>query len=480
MANKAFNMSLSVRIIYPETWFVSWCVFMVWYCFLQVVFDVALEAAFPQASIVHLSDSQLNTNHERFSSLQSGKEYRGGWADGVGGGILYSGSRAEGLAVERGWGHTVADEDVMKLFGGLLGVHVPEGHQPPGRATLIYRPDGCPPAYTKLQVTHPDTLIGLKIRGKQLNEGCVHRSGTMDLLHVNNTLKLIEDGFTIGGPAGQAALMDSVPSLVCSAPHPDLGQMFICRPRKGWPSKQQLGDINQLPMLLVLVGHKHSPEFPLQGRLSWSHYEIRVIAELPMSIRHVYIALKYIFKGFMKKLRDPTEDGDGRSHVGSFHLKTVFLHNIEKMPPKMKGSHLGFMRDLLCDFDHYIQNKNLPHYFLPDCHLLETVGPQERLLARNVIHRILSDPISAMLVSPVYPRDIYGDIEPDVLAAAFHQVSSPWVCRRSHEDMHQLLTRLDQRRYRRYREQVEDDSEKHKVPVRPKIMELVDMFEDVK
>ena len=439
---------------------------------------MALEVAFPESSIAHLSDAQRNNNHRRFTSLQSGAEYAGerhGW---VGGGILYSGSRAEGLAVERGWGHTVADEDVMKVFGCFLGVHVPEGPQPPGRATLIYRPDGCPTAYCKLEVTHPDTLIGLKIGTKQLGIRCIHRSEGVDWLHANNLLRVIEGDFNISGPAGQSGLLDSVPALACNGPHPHMDQKYIRRPRHGWPSQQQLDEIHQLPMLLVLVGHKYSREFPLQVRLSWSHYEIRLIAELPIHIRQVYIALKYIFKSFMKKLRDPNEDGDGRSHVGSFHLKTVFLHNVEKSPPSMKGSHLGFMLDLLYDFNYCVLNNKLPHYFLPDCNLLETVGPAERLLTCNVINRILSDPVRAILMSPIYPRDIYGDIRPDALAAAFHQVYSPWDCRRSHEKLFCLLIRLDQRRHQRYNEQLLDDSERHGVPVRPKLISLVDKFEE--
>ena len=140
----------------------------------------------------------------------------------------------------------------------------------------------------------------------------------------------------------------------------------------------------------MLVGHKFSDEFPIQSRLSWSTCELHLLIDLPQSIKQVYTAVKYIFKGSMKKLCSTTETGGGRSQIGSYHLKTVFLWNLEKRPPTMKRSQFELMVDILNDLNQYLAAGKLSHYFLPDCNLLETVRPDEQRFARHQCNRPIS------------------------------------------------------------------------------------------
>ena len=232
------------------------------------LFSVAVETAFPQCAIVQLQDRQVKRNCEVISKLQTGEAYDGGVLHGVRVGCLIAGSRAEGLAIESGWGHPMADEDNMELYGGLLGVHIPQGRQPPGSSTLRYRPKACLPAYCKIEVTDVEALMGVGLDTK-----CVHRSDSVAWLHTYNTLRRMQ-GDSITGPAGQAygGLHKYVPTLVCNDAHPDVDWNYVSRPRYGWPSLQQLGVIKQLAMLIVMIGHKQSPpdEIPLQARLSCS------------------------------------------------------------------------------------------------------------------------------------------------------------------------------------------------------------------
>ena len=442
---------------------------------------MAVEAAFPQCAIFQLRKKDVKSNRKLLSSLREGWMYgRDGW-NSVHMGRLIAGSRAEGLAIEDGWGHPAADMDNMKLLVGPLGVHVPHGRQHQRRSALRYRPDYCPSAYCKIEVTDVQTIKKVNVWGSQrLDPECFKRSEGVDWLHTNNMLRRIQ-GRNINGPAGQSpnGLYENVPTLVCSDAHPALDLQYIRRHRHGWPSSQQLDMIKRLPKLLVLVGHRHCGEFPLQARISWSHAEMKLTMSIPLIIKQVYIALKYVFKCFMVN-RYSTTATDGRSHIGSYHLKTVFLHHLESIPHGKMSSQFNFMVELLSALQDHIKTGILPHYFLPECNLLTTVGPEERDIACNVIHHIRSDPLRAILTCPIQPQNIYGEVQPDALVTAFHRLLHCPTCVRSHDDLQQLLSYLDERRLLRYNLQKEQDDTNSlfhgKVHGRDELTGLVEML----
>ena len=447
---------------------------------MQVVFSVAVEATFPKCAIIRLRMSEAEVNHKAFPILQNKGSYNTNKCTAV----LIAGSRAEGLAMEKGWGHPESDVDNMEFYGGPLGVHVPQGRQTPGCAALKYRPEGCPPAYCKIEVTHVHKLMQLEWEGVQLDPECVHRSEGVNWLHTYNTVRQIPQGkgmVEVIGPAAQfdCGLQENITSLLCNDTHPDIDRNYLQRSRHGWPSTQQLEIIKKLRMILVLVGHKHSNEFPLQARLSWSPSEIILMSELPEYIKQAYIAIKYTFKYFMKLFRGPDTTGDGRSLVGSYHIKTVFLHHLESKTPTMIGSQLGLITGLLCDFDNYLKAGKLPHHFLPNCNLLATVGPEERHITHNVINYILSDPLRAILSCPTDPHDIYGEVRPDTLVAAFRRVSSQPTSVESREELLRLLSCLDERRKLLYQQQQEEDEDWFNMVFdRPGLTGLVDMLRE--
>ena len=409
----------------------------------EAMFSVALEVAFPQCAIVQLSDKKM-------------KNIRDWEVENT----IIAGSSAEGLAMGKGWGHPQSDLDEMTLYRGPLVVHVPQAHQPPGCSALRYRPEGCPPAYCKIQVTDVYRLLGTVLSpndGLQLDESCIHESKGVYWLHTQNTVRKIPSGYLgrVSGPAFQRDdLNENISTLVCSAAHPDLQEQYVQRPRYDWPSPKQLEVIKQLPMLLVLVGHKLSnpDEIPLQARISWSLSEIFLISGLPKQLKQAYIAVKYAFKFFMTIIRGANPAGDGRSHVGSYHLKTVFLRHLERNPPTYVRSQLGLIFGLLYDLDSYLKAGKLPHYFLPSCDLLATVRHQERRVACKVTNHILSDPLRAILTCPTDPKSIYGEVPPDALVTEFHQVSSQLTYRSSSGNLLKLFSSLDNTRKERYLE----------------------------
>ena len=404
-----------------------------------------------------MSDGAMRLNESEMSKLENGVTYR----EGLGG--LTSGSRAEGLTLENACGHDDADNDEMYLKGALLGVYVAGGKQARGESCLEFRPEGCPSAYCKLQITD---LHGLKeskpvFGGRWCDDTCVEESGGVTWLNTYNTVRCMKDNQNmarrgiVSGPASSDGTHDTLNTLVCSAAHPDLHHEFRSRTRGPWPTADMINYLLQLPMLLVLVGHKLSPEFNLQARISWSHLEYKLIKELPESVRQGYIACKYVMKRFLKAHRGQNEADDGRSKIGSYHLKTVFLHFLEKRPPSLITSPFQLFLDLLTHLDVYLELGKLPHYFIAQCDLLETVVNDERHLARQVIREILSDPLNALLTSPTRPQQIYGEVSPDYLVVAFRRVTDHPTCEQSLKDLSELLARVDERRRERLREQRE-------------------------
>ena len=375
-----------------------------------------------------------------------------------------------------------------------MGVYVAGGHTPRGQSCLQFRPQGCPAAYCKLEVTSIDGLRESGVCGCEgggwCDDSCVVTSDNSHWLDTFDALRKMkasgaytQDDPTVSGPASQSDRYDKVQTLACSAPHPDLHKEFQTRQRGSWPPVSLIHYILQLPMLLVLVGHKGSPEseFKQQARMSWSHLELKLIQELPGSIRQGYIACKYVMKRFLEAHRGQNDVVDGRSRVCSYHLKVVFLRFLEKRPPSQIASPLGLFLDLLHELDEYRKVGNLPHYFLAECNLLETVADDERGIARQVIAKILSDPLNAILTSPTDPQQIYGEVRPDDLVTAFHGVSSH-PTHEQYRNLSELVVRVDKRRRQRYEEQREKDEWGgiYRVSGRAELTGLADRLNEIK
>ena len=144
----------------------------------------------------------------------------------------------------------------------------------------------------------------------------------------------------------------------------------------------------------------------------------------------------------------------------------------------MITSPFSLFLDLLHELNTYLKGGKLPHYFVAQCNLLETVEDGELRIAQQVIKEILSDPLNALLTSPTAPQEIYGEVHPDYLVSAFSRVFSQPTCEQSWRDLSDLLARVDERRRQRYREQCERDG--RRVSGRAELTGLVDMLKQIK
>ena len=464
----------------------------------QVLYDVMLEVVFPSAAIYQMMDSYVRDNQSILSDLTSGLAHheagvREEWWR------LVAGSTAEGLTLEVNWGHERSDFDDMFMYGAQLGVCVTQEHLATrqhhspntssssssgchGDSCLEYDPVGCPPAYTRLRVTDRQALLSHYCVDDSCMEECdghywllsapLNQAIQRDINKGRTDPKFLST--SISGPAGQASegLYEFVPTLVANEPHPAIKQYIKRLSSPEWPSHDQRQLIQQLPMNLVLVGHKDSPRINQEFRLSWSTNELVLIRTLPNHIKQGYIAFKYVMKYFLEMNRVQNETDDGRSKIGSFHFKMTFLYTLENTPPSKINSPFRLMMDLASNFLDYLNCGKLPHYFLPECDLLATVGHDERQIAIKCIHNIISDPISAVLKCPSVPRQIYGDILPDDLVAVFHRASTDPCCERRRHELVLLLSHLDEWRQQHYREELEWD-DKYGTSGRPELRGLV-------
>ena len=427
----------------------------------------------------------VRLNEEGLRLLGEGEWFR--WARGR---VLWAGSRPEGLCVDEHWGHGEADRDIMVLIGDDLGVYVlPPRQQPPEDATLVYTPHQCPPAYTRLQVLHKDRLLRAIVRDRSYLsvsapevQQCVVSEGGRLWLHSRHTLEAMQSSHieAISGPAGQrgGGLYEDVTSLVCSGPHPAMAS-YKERTRKHWPSPALLDALMQQPMILVMVGPKDAQDSYLMFRVSWSALELILISSLGLWLKQGYVCFKYTVKSVLRALRPKDSAREGRSQVGSYHLKTVFLRHLEEHPPQQEGSPFQLMLDLCQDLQHYLLMGCLPHYFLPECDLLRMVGEEEKQYALQAVGQVIADPIVAILNSPSEPQHIYGPYHsPDDLIRCFREVSSPPSCPERRECLRLLLRRLDDHREGLHREQLgRDESSGHRVSGRPGLVRLADYLQ---
>ena len=461
---------------------------------LQALHDVIVEAVFPACGIFQSMDV-LNTVRETvLSQLSSGELY-----SILNAGSLLSGSSAEGLRMEFDCGHPNADLDTMALFGGWFGVSLPQSYDqgsphlsgtnfalaPHGikaNSCLEYESKDCPPAYTRIRVTDIQTFVEIT------NANCLEEFDGQHWVHIPNLAKTLSEMMNIGlkvsdplyeitgnsGPAAQAGgeLFEYIITLVMNGPHPCIDQYLKRSHCMEWPSKEQLYAIKQLPMCLVLATHKDSPIRHLLARCSWSTAELILIVNLPKFVKQGYIAAKFTLKSLLK---DTKKVDDGRSNVCSYHLKTTFLHYLEKNPPSNISSPFGLMIDLLKELENYLNKGVLPNYFLSDCNILETVGPDQKQIAIQAIHTILSNPIKTLINCPSTAIDIFNDISTDDLIKAFSCISIHPYCEGSREHFRKLISRLDEWRKEWYRRQLLKDEYNGKSG-RAEMIVLMDML----
>ena len=398
-----------------------------------------------------------------------------------------SGSRAEGLAVEDGWGHPQADHDMMVLHTDMNFQVTPDDFLR-DRFYIMYHTAGCQPAYCKLRVTR--ILALKKIAEDEVIDMLIQSEHGILWINTFSLLTFLQGGLseyaaaddahpdTIRGPAGQTVTgsHEYVPALVGSAPHPYMKTVFKHKDKSTCLSPEVVKTVSEMAMTVVLCGHKASDEYNMEARLSFSLCEFKLIHDQPLVIKQAFIAFKYIVKRVLSQRPSESYENDGRGHLSSYHLKSILLRYIEKRPTDLITSSFECMMELFLELDSFLKAGTLPHYFIEQCDLFQRIAPDELSFVRNEIQQIIKNPFSAILATPTEPKQVFSGIQVDKLATAFLRVSIFPANKWSRNHLRALLHHLDAHRLQTICKLMDYDKTKD-ISTRPQLTMLVDMFD---
>ena len=404
---------------------------------------MAIEIAFPSCAEVQLPKPRMNeyrlfdmTMPNVFDMNERNYEFDH-W-------MLYSGSRAEGLAMKVGWGHEEPDIDQMCIWKHLFGVPVTLNRDNSNSSVAYPSPVGgeisletseSHPGYCRLRVYGDNEQVVEFMASdrrycgdpQDMRRHCIVQrdgrwwiSSTKVVKYYTIGMGDVHQGSQTGGPAvpRKCGNTDFVTTLACSSALPYLDG-FLSRPRfVDWPPSYILSKISELPTLIVAAAHRSSKNRDIEWRISCSHYELFLANAMPLWVKQAYWAFKYIMKykerlykngGTDQRTNSQPPRNRGRSKLSSFHFKTAMLWELEKPDTWLNELSFDLLIRLFHAFVEFVTERTMPHYFISDCNVLEGVDPDE--LVSNALYikeRVLCDPISAIITSPKYPRQLYG------------------------------------------------------------------------
>lgn len=108
----------------------------------------------------------------------------------------------------------------------------------------------------------------------------------------------------------------------------------------------------------------HTSKDPCEFIISFSLTERYVAHCLSINQKRVYMLLKLLFKSCINK----THQG-----LTTYHLKTTLFRLCERIPQHkwMEQNPTQCLEWLLLDLENYLKDRKLPHYFIPECNLLD-------------------------------------------------------------------------------------------------------------
>ena len=173
----------------------------------------------------------------------------------------------------------------------------------------------------------------------------------------------------------------------------DITLCFYCPewpPISDWPSRQRywpsLADAQRIMSLGCHLVAKPAPddEDKTSWRFSFSVAEVELSKLVPETARKCYLAMKIILKDHLQPVVP---------QIGSYHIKTIFLNTLEKLP-------IGFwveenigecLLTLLTELRDSLVSMKCSHHWFSFVNLFDIDGKKLQILARKM-ERIIKDP----------------------------------------------------------------------------------------
>ena len=135
--------------------------------------------------------------------------------------------------------------------------------------------------------------------------------------------------------------------------------------RSGWPSSSLIGEITADGCLVVPVPYDDSPDEETKWRFSFSWAESKLALSLSDTQRQTYLLFKCLLQ---HSLSLPKE-------LKSYYLKSILFWACEDIPA-IQWTRDNLATTYLCLIDrllHCLAGRRLPHYFIPENNLFDTV-----------------------------------------------------------------------------------------------------------
>ena len=230
-----------------------------------------------------------------------------------------------------------------------------------------------------------------------------------------------------------------------------------------WPSSGLHRTIANIRGVLVPMGHPFSADRDIEWRISFCIQELLLADDIPDWAKQGFRAFKHTVKATFKRQRTTKDSTSGCGMVGNYHLKTIFYAYLRKPNTWVNKCPYRLFISLLRKLKYHLRLENLPHFFNSECNIFYTISRKELDISLRCVNSILSDPVLAILKSPLHIHEVYGgsrwtwgpNTNQDRLIALHHRIKSKTF---SDEDVFsQIIESLDLHRRWKYDKQISSD-----------------------
>ena len=349
---------------------------------------------------------------------------------------LFSGSRAEQLAMDSGSGFREPDLDLMLLMKHIKVSRILCQHR---MLIIRHETDG---AFCLVKVDREElnpAIHPFLLRWKDgdfLNAE-YFRQKAMEIVeqnrHKHNKWSTIETH----GPACKATLtpygdLDIVMSISCTLPFCDMidfRSRVMSKNKTYWRDVVPYKRLCELDGVLVPICPRESDGITRQltFRKSFSAQEFILISSLPHWCRQAAVVFKHTVLQKLKTVANCPEDAPT---ICSYHLKTIFLWTVESMDPKMwnKASPAQLLGELLHMLICALGKREIENYWIPRSNLLKYHSTEYLSDCCLTLKCVKSNIITCVLGAPENPHVLFGakasDNVKDIFFKANHDACS--------------------------------------------------------
>ncbi|XP_053382747.1 uncharacterized protein LOC128549638 [Mercenaria mercenaria] len=292
-----------------------------------------------------------------------------------------------------------SDSDVMGIIQCVSVVEPHEHDVSDVPIELVMVKDGCDPGYVKLEVRKYDFASGFSSEESIFLfffRIIISKCGSKQYFSSEKFQKNIKVygytmpdnftdlGITVCGPAHKNKTLlgevDYVRAFECRS-WPKPARDWLTRPRTyQWPSAELLKKLpDKCQCYVVPTGDESSTDADIQWRVSFVSIERELVWHMNDTQLKCFIILKILLKSIEQNLPENT--------LKTYHLKNVMFWLLEEIPAEKwnKNTLMSRVHDSLQKLIHYVRERALPQYLLPENNLFKN-----RLLSVHDIRNTIS------------------------------------------------------------------------------------------